>query len=147
MSPGRQKVSDDEVFAAAQRAMTRQGPHELTLADIAAEAGVIGRPAGAAVRQQARAAAGPGGALRRQRRARCSPACARPIASRWPLSGPTRRAWRDLAVTPEALSRNLAYLQIDLTDPEFRAHLLANARATQTRDRSAPDERPSQQAS
>ena len=36
----------------------------------------------------------------------------------------------DLAVPPEALSRNLAYLQIDLTDPEFRAHLLANARAT-----------------
>ena len=40
MSPGRQKVSDEDVFAAAQRAMTRQGPHELTLADIAAEAGV-----------------------------------------------------------------------------------------------------------
>jgi hypothetical protein len=36
----------------------------------------------------------------------------------------------DLAVAPEALSRNLAYLQIDLTDPEFRAHLLAYARAT-----------------
>jgi hypothetical protein len=36
----------------------------------------------------------------------------------------------DLAPTPEALSRNLAYLQIDLTDPDFRAHLLTNARAT-----------------
>ena len=39
MSTRRRKVSDDEVFAAAQRAMTRRGPLELTLADIAAEAG------------------------------------------------------------------------------------------------------------
>ena len=36
----------------------------------------------------------------------------------------------DLASTPDALSRNLAYLQIDLTDEAFRAHLLTNARAT-----------------
>src|SRR5437868_7093725 len=35
-----------------------------------------------------------------------------------------------LASTPDALSRNLAYLQIDLTDDAFRTHLLANARAT-----------------
>jgi hypothetical protein len=35
-----------------------------------------------------------------------------------------------LAATPNALSRNLAYLQIDLTDEAFRKHLLANARAT-----------------
>lgn len=35
----------------------------------------------------------------------------------------------DLTSTPDALSRNLAYLQIDLTDEAFRAHLLANARA------------------
>jgi AcrR family transcriptional regulator len=36
----------------------------------------------------------------------------------------------DLAATPDTLARNLAYLQIDLTDPEFRGHLLRNARAT-----------------
>jgi hypothetical protein len=35
-----------------------------------------------------------------------------------------------LAPTPDALARNLAYLQIDLTDPDFRANLLANARET-----------------
>ncbi len=39
--PGRRrKVTDDEIFAAAQRAMGRRGPHELTLADIAGEAGI-----------------------------------------------------------------------------------------------------------
>ena len=129
MSPGRQKVSDEEVFAAAQRAMTRQGPHELTLADIAAEAGVS---AGRLVQRfgskralllaLAERFAGSAGAVFAGLRA----------AHRQPLA--TLRAYAacmaDLAVTPEALSRNLAYLQIDLTDPEFRAHLLANARAT-----------------
>jgi hypothetical protein len=34
----------------------------------------------------------------------------------------------NLAATPDALARNLAYLQIDLTDPAFRGHLVANAR-------------------
>jgi AcrR family transcriptional regulator len=129
MSPGRQKVSDDEVFAAAQRAMTRQGPHQLTLADIAAEAGVS---AGRLVQRfgskralllaLAERFASSAGAVFAGLRA----------AHRQPLA--TLRAYAacmaDLAATPEALSRNLAYLQIDLTDPEFRAHLLANARAT-----------------
>jgi AcrR family transcriptional regulator len=129
MSPGRQKVSDEEVFAAAQRAMTRQGPHELSLADIAAEAGVS---AGRLVQRfgskralllaLAERFGGSAAAVFADLRA----------AHRRPLA--TLRAYAacmaGLAVTPEALSRNLAYLQIDLTDPDFRAHLLANARAT-----------------
>lgn len=40
MSPRPRKVTDDDVFMAAQRAMSRRGPLQLTLADIAAEAGV-----------------------------------------------------------------------------------------------------------
>ena len=36
----------------------------------------------------------------------------------------------DLAPTPEALLRNLAYLQLDLTDDVLRGHLVENARAT-----------------
>jgi len=35
-----------------------------------------------------------------------------------------------LAKSPAALARNLAYLQIDLADPDFRGHLAAQARAT-----------------
>ena len=35
-----------------------------------------------------------------------------------------------LAETPEALANNLAFLQIDLTDPEFRRWTLVNSRAT-----------------
>ncbi|MDQ3081725.1 MAG: TetR/AcrR family transcriptional regulator [Gemmatimonadota bacterium] len=40
MSPRPRKVSDEDVFAATYRAMNRFGPGELTLAQIAAEAGV-----------------------------------------------------------------------------------------------------------
>ena len=40
MSPRPRKVSDEEVFAATYRAMQRLGPGDLTLAEIAAEAGV-----------------------------------------------------------------------------------------------------------
>ena len=35
MSPRPQKVTDDEIYMAAQRAISRLGPGELTLADMA----------------------------------------------------------------------------------------------------------------
>src|SRR5690349_6266353 len=127
MRPSRWKVSNDEIFAAVQRAMARKSPHELTLADVAAEAGVSpGRlvqrfgSKRALLLTVAERFAGSAGAVFANLRA----------AHRHPVA--TLRAYAtcmgDLAATPEALSRNLAYLQIDLTDPEFRAHLLANAR-------------------
>ncbi len=40
MSPRPRKASDDEVFGAAARVMSKLGPGELTLAEIAAEAGI-----------------------------------------------------------------------------------------------------------
>ena len=40
MSPRPQKVTDDDIFMATHRAMSRLGPGELTLAEIASEAGV-----------------------------------------------------------------------------------------------------------
>lgn len=129
MSPNARRVSDDEVFEAAQRAMTRRGPHELTLADIAADAGIT-----------------PGRLVQRfgSKRALLLTLAERFAGSASMIFAGLRAAHRDplatirayascmagLAATPEALSRNLAYLQIDLTDPEFRAHLLTNARAT-----------------
>jgi hypothetical protein len=36
----------------------------------------------------------------------------------------------NLASSPEALARNIAYLQIDLTDADFRQHLSKQALAT-----------------
>lgn len=139
MSPRPRKVSDDEVFAAAYRAMTRLGPGEITLAEIAAEAGVT---AGALVQRfgskrelllQLSAGAADTNAqfirgLRKKQRS--------PIA--------VLRAYAEclagLAASPAALARSLAYLQIDLTDADFRKHLLAQARATRVALREVIDD-------
>jgi AcrR family transcriptional regulator len=129
MSPRPQKVSDDEVFAAAQRAMERLGPSELTLADIAGEAGVT---AGALVhrfgskRELLLTLANRWGGsakeimdgLRAQHRS--------PLA----VVRAYAECMTELAKSPDALARNLAYLQIDLIDPDFRKPMVTNARAT-----------------
>jgi AcrR family transcriptional regulator len=129
MTPRARKVSDADVFAAAYRAMQRLGPGDLTLAEIASEAGVT---ASALVQrfgsrrelllQLARAASNETedfiAGLRAQHRS--------PLAA--------LRAYAEcmagLAESPAALARSLAYLQIDLTDPDFRAPLVVQARAT-----------------
>ena len=109
--------------------MNRLGPGELTLAEIAAEAGVT---AGALVQRfgskrelllQLSAGAADGNAqfirgLRKKQRSAL--AVLRTYAE----------CLADLAASPAALARSLAYLQIDLTDPDFRKHLLAQAQAT-----------------
>ena len=129
MSERRQKATDDEIFAAAQRAMMRRGPHELTLADIAGEAGVtagrlvqrFGGKRGLFLALSGRFARSAGPMFAALRAAHGSPlATVRAYAA----------CMADLAPTPEALLRNLAYLQIDLTDAAFRAHLVESARAT-----------------
>jgi AcrR family transcriptional regulator len=129
MSERRQKVSDEDIFAAAQRAMMRRGPHELTLADIAAEAGVtagrlvqrFGSKRDLLLSLSARFARSAQPVFAQLRSAHASPlATLRAYAS----------CMAGLAPTPEALLRNLAYLQLDLTDAAFRGHLVENARAT-----------------
>ncbi len=129
MSARHRKVSDEEVFAATFRAMQRLGPGELTLAAIGAEAGVT---AGALVQRfgskrellltfAAGAAQGTGdflGALRSRQTS--------PLAALREYAG----CMADLAPSPAALARNLAYLQIDVADPDFRKHLLAQYQAT-----------------
>lgn len=114
---------------AAQRAMSRLGPGELTLAEIATEAGVT---AGLLVQRfgskrelllalSERFSGGTGEMFAELRRGHRSPLA-------------TLRAYSDcmahLASSPAALARNFAYLQIDLTDPDFRKHLAKQARAT-----------------
>ena len=127
--PGRrQKVTDNEVFAAAHRAMSRLGPQELTLAAIADEAGVtagrlvqrFGSKRGLLAALSARFA-GSAGPIFAELRA----------AHRGPLAALRAYAacMADLASTPEALLRNLAYLQLDLADEVLRGHLVENARA------------------
>jgi AcrR family transcriptional regulator len=129
MSPRPRKVSDEEVFAAATRVMATTGPAELTLGAIAAEAGVT---AGALVQRfgskrellvaMSRALATGTNDLIAGMRAEHASAFEALYAYAACLAG--------LAPSPEALARNLAYLQLDLTDPELHGQLLAQARAT-----------------
>jgi AcrR family transcriptional regulator len=129
LSPRPRKVSDEQVFAATHRAITRLAPSDLTLAEIAAEAGVT---AGAIAQRfgskralllaLARAAAESTGDFIGQLRA----------AHKSPLAAINAYAecMAGLAQSPAALARNLAYLQIDLADPDFRDQLSVQARAT-----------------
>ena len=129
MSPRPRKVSDEAVFAAAIRAMSRLGPAELTLAEIAAEAGVtasavvqrFGSKRALLLTMSEQLAASTEGFITGLEAKYKSPLAA-------------LRAYADciagLAVSPAALFRNLAYLQVDLTDPEFRKHLAVQARGT-----------------
>ena len=129
MSPRPRKVSDEEVFAAAYRAMNRLGPGDLTLAAIAGEAGVT---AGALVQRfgskrelllalSAGVAASAGEMMDGFRAAHATPLDAL-YAYAECIAG--------MAATPEALARSLAYLQIDIADESFRRHLLVQARET-----------------
>jgi len=123
------KVSDEQVFAAAQRVMTRVGPPQLTLALIAREAGVtsgalvqrFGSKRHLMLRMAGLLSGGIGQLFNQLRERHESPlAVIRAYAT----------CMAEMAVTPEALARNFAYLQVDLTDPGLRAHLVVTARET-----------------
>jgi len=129
MSPRRRKAEDVDVFAALVRVMLRRGPGELTLREIAAEAGVT---AGALVQRF--------GSKRALLHAHARYAAATADIG----FGPPRSARRSsplselravtavyakLAESPRAAVRNLAYLHNDLADPVLRRHLLRLKRA------------------
>lgn len=139
MSPRPRKVSDDEVFEATHRVMARLGPSELTLAAIAKQAGLT---AGALVQRF--------GSKRELLLAlsnRFSGGTKEMFdllrhGQRSPLA--VLRAYADclagLAPSPAALARNLSYLQMDLSDPDFRKHLVKHARASRVELQKIVDE-------
>ena len=128
MSPRRRKAEDADVFAALVRVMHRRGPAELTLREIAAEAGVT---AGALVQRF--------GSKRAMLLAHARHAAATGdmgVAVPQPLSPSPLEALRSitamyaqLARSPRAALRNLAYLHNDLADPVLHRHLLRMSRA------------------
>jgi AcrR family transcriptional regulator len=129
VSPRPRKVSDEEIFAAAHRATQRLAPSELTLAEIAAEAGVT---AGAVAQRFGSkralllalakgAAESTGDFIAGLKKAHKSSLAA--VRAYGECMG-------QLAQSPAALARNLAYLQIDLADPDFRAQLRVQTVAT-----------------
>lgn len=128
MTPRPRKASDEEVFAAAQRVMMRRGPAQLTLAEIAGEAGLT---AGALVQRfgsrrgllVAMMAAQPEEI--RRRFAALGAAHASPLAAlRAYAEGMAR-----MGDPPGMFAHHLGWLQVDLSDPELRGHLREQARA------------------
>lgn len=128
MSPRRRKVEDVDVFAALVRVMHRRGPAELTLREIAAEAGIT---AGALVQRF--------GSKRAMLLAHARYASATGdigVADPVPRTSSPLEALRSvtavhaqLAGSPRAALRNLAYLHNDLADPILHRHLLRMSRA------------------
>jgi len=129
MSPRPRKVTDKQLFAAAQAVMSKVGPHELTLATIAEEAGVtaavlvqrFGSKRALLLASFKEAASGAGEIIASLAKQHISPLAALRAYANC-VSG--------MAASPAAFARNLAYLQIDLTDPDFRRLLVKQARAT-----------------
>jgi len=131
MSPRPRKVTDQQLFAAAHAVMSKVGPGELTLAAIAKEAGVTAavlvqrfgskRALLLALSEEAAQRANEFFAALGKRHAS-------PLAALYAYAD----CVSGMATSPVALVRNLSYLQIDLTDPDFRRHLVKQARATRT---------------
>lgn len=125
------KATDDQIFAAAYRVMQRVAPPELTLGAIAEEAGVtagllvqrFGSKRGLMVRLAELSADASAGFIEGLRERYDSPLA-------------VLRAYvdcmADLATSPDAFARNLAYLVDDLRDPELRRHLQTQAKRTRT---------------
>jgi AcrR family transcriptional regulator len=106
--------------------MQRRSPVELTLADIAREAGVV--PATLIQRFGTKRAL-----LLANCRAWAAEVAGRFEAARAKYSSPLELiVWifaegGGFVTTPEAIANHLAYLQIDLTDPEFHGVLIAQS--------------------
>jgi AcrR family transcriptional regulator len=127
---GRPRTTPDAaVLEASARVMSRYGPKDFTLAHIAREAGLapatliqrFGSKRGLLLALARMAAEGAGACFDAVSARHRSPLRA--------LSASFEEMAR-LAETPQILANNLAFLQIDLTDPEFRRWMLLNARAT-----------------
>ena len=123
------KVTNDDILGATQRVMQRVAPGELTLAEIAAEAGVT---AGALVQRF-----GSKRDLLLELTRRFAAATDEMFAQlRGAAQSPlgTIRLYADcmaqMGESPATFAHHLAWLQIDLTDPDFFANLRTQAQST-----------------
>jgi AcrR family transcriptional regulator len=129
MSPRPRKASDETVFLAALSVMSRLGPTQLTLAHIAAEAGLT---AGALVQRFGSKR----GLLIALSEHYAGSTAEMFQALRAPDSSAlgTLYAYADcmaqMGKSPEALAHNLSWFQQDLSDPDLRRNLLIHARAS-----------------
>lgn len=130
MSPRQRKAEDLDVFAALVRVMQRRGPEQLTLRAVAAEAGLT---AGALVQRF--------GSKRAMLLAHARHVAAtgdtgvtvpEPSSSSLDTLRSVTAMYAELAASPAAALRNLAYLLNDLGDVVLRRHLLRLSRTART---------------
>lgn len=127
MSARPRKVSDEEVFGAVVRVMNRLAPAQMTLAKIAGEAGVtssalvqrFGSKRDLLLAVTGLAAEGTGEFFARLRESHDSPLEALHAYG---------KCFAEMAESPETLAHHLGFLQLDLTDPDFRRHARDQAR-------------------
>ena len=121
-------VSDEDLINATVRIMSRLGPVKLTLAAVAKEAGVtaatlvqrFGSKRGLMLKISAGAAESGDACFDMVRAAHPTSPLAALVAAAAALA--------QMAATPEELANSLAFLQIDITDPEFHRYTLEMSR-------------------
>jgi AcrR family transcriptional regulator len=126
--PRRRTVPDDAILRATAEAIGEHGPAALTLADVATRVGLspatllqrFGSKRGLLLKL---AESGPASAKQNFTRA-----AARGPSSRRALTAALKAMTAGVA-SPQTMANNLAFLQLDLTDPEFHALAVAHARS------------------
>lgn len=139
MSPRPRTVSDERILIAAAGAINRLGPERLTLGDVAREVGLspatllqrFGSKRGLLLALAEMGAGSVEGCFEAVRGTHASPLEALLAAA----TGITRHM-----KSPEALSNGLAFLQMDVSDPDFRRLALAQSRGTLAGYRALLDE-------
>jgi AcrR family transcriptional regulator len=129
MSPRPRTVADADIFAAAYRVMSRVGPTRLTLAAIAKEAGLapatlvqrFGSKRGLLLTLSSGAAEFVDQCFATVRTEHISPLDALVAAA---------TVMTQITTTPEEMANHLAYLQIDITDPDFHRHIFDHTQRT-----------------
>jgi len=124
MSPRPRTVSDEDLINATMRVMSRLGPVKLTLAEVAKEAGVtaatlvqrFGSKRAMMLKISSDAAGSADACF----------AMVRAAHPRSPLAAiyAAATAMTEHMGTPEELANSLAFLQIDISDPDFHVHTL-----------------------
>ena len=127
MSPRKRLKPDSDLLGAAVRVIERLGPSRFTLADVGKEAGIapatllqrFGSKRGLLLAVASQGADGVRDEFRRIR-----------SESRSPLRAveAVARCMAQMTKSPEALANNLAFLEMDLADPDFHRLALAHAR-------------------
>jgi AcrR family transcriptional regulator len=130
MSPRPRTTSDKDILSATHRVVSRLGPN-LTLADVATEAGIS--PATLVQRFGSKrglllAFASSGSDDLGDHFARIRARHRSPLAAVYEVG----RCIAAMAETPQMLSNSLAFLQMDLVDPDFHKHALVHSRGMQS---------------